>query len=231
MPDVLYGERLITYSVLERPALKAHYISVDRARGVVLKGRALPEEQAARLIKQKARWILDKLALVSEKPREVIVTGSRITYLGRSYYCEVIPVPGLPQAQVTFNHSRFRIQVDPNILGVQAAIREAVAAFMQVRASEKLTPRVVQWARKTGLRYEDLRFRQMDKRWGSCTPNDVLVLNPEAIRLPYSLIDYLIVHELCHTKVKSHAPAFWAEVARHLPNWRELDAQIHNIGL
>jgi predicted metal-dependent hydrolase len=67
-------------------------------------------------------------------------------------------------------------------------------------------------------------------RWGSCTPANVLVLNPEAIRLPYSLIDYLIVHELCHTKVKDHSAAFWSEVARHLPDWQERDERVKTFG-
>ncbi|SFE07263.1 Protein of unknown function DUF45 [Spirosoma endophyticum] len=63
----------------------------------------------------------------------------------------------------------------------------------------------------------------MSKRWGSCTRTNAIILNPDLIKLPYTLIDYVIVHELCHTKVKSHAKEFWAELSHYMPNWRELD--------
>ncbi len=231
MPELLYGDARIAYTVVERPTLKAHYITVDRAHGVVLKGRRLPVEDAARLIRQKARWILAKLALVQAPVAEAIVTGSRITYLGRSYYTEVVSVEGLTRPEVTFNHSRFRITLNSTDPDPQATIRAAIERFMRDRASEKLPLRVAQWAKQTGLSYTRLTFRRMTHRWGSCSPTDVLVLNTEAIRLPYALIDYLIVHELCHTKVKSHGKKFWAEVARHLPDWRVLDARIQRVRL
>jgi predicted metal-dependent hydrolase len=48
-----------------------------------------------------------------------------------------------------------------------------------------------------------------------------IILNP--VKLPFTLIDYLIVHELCHTKVKDHSRKFWREVSKHMANWKECD--------
>ncbi|GAB3635304.1 SprT family zinc-dependent metalloprotease [Hymenobacter arcticus] len=225
MQHVQYGPHTIAYTVQERPDLAAHYLSVAQGEGVVLKGPPLPPAQADQLVLRKARWVLAKLELVRVVQPGDIVTGSRIAYLGRQYYTEVMFDATLPQARVTFNHSSFRIQVSP--LGdVQAAIAQALAAFFRAKAREKIAPRVQQWAAKTGLDYSSLKFRQMPKRWGSCTPANVLLLNYEVVKLPFTLIDYVIVHELCHTKVKSHGKAFWAEVARWLPGWAELDARV-----
>lgn len=71
----------------------------------------------------------------------------------------------------------------------------------------------------------------MDKRWGSCITNNHIILNIDAIRLPFSLIDYLIVHELTHIKIKNHSKEFWAEVSKHLPNWRLLDERMDGMKL
>ena len=67
---------------------------------------------------------------------------------------------------------------------------------------------------------------KMDKRWGSCTPGNIIHINIDAVRLPYTLIDYLVVHELVHTTHKNHSKDFWAELSKHLPNWKDLDEQM-----
>jgi predicted metal-dependent hydrolase len=230
MPNVSYGDRTIFYSLKDNPDSKSHYISVSRDEGVVLKGPRLSIPQADQLVLKKARWILDKLEIVRTIDAEAIVTGSRIAYLGKHYYTEVIINPSLAKAQIDFNHSRFRIQVNP-ATDSQPAIQQALDTFFRTRAQEKLTARVRQWAIKTDLPYQALKFRQMSKRWGSCTNTNTIILNPEVVKLPYTLIDYVIVHELCHTKVKSHSKEFWAEVSRHLVNWKELDDRINRYKL
>ena len=225
MRSVQYGDRTIVYTVQERPDLKAHYLSVDKDQGVVLQGLRLPTPQADKLVLQKARWILEKLALVQAVAAEDIVTGSRITYLGRQYYTEVVVDAAEPSARITFNHSRFRIHVSPAV-DQQAVIQEALTAFFRAKAEEKLPGRLRQLAARTGLVYTDFKIRPMEKSWGSCTPTNTILLNPAVIRLPYSLIDYVLMHELCHTKVKDHSKAYWAELSKHVANWKYLDARI-----
>ena len=225
MPSVQYGDKTIPYTVLESPGLKAHYLSVEREHGVVLKGRRLPRLEADRMVLKKARWVLEKLELVRSVREGDIVTGSRIGYLGRQYYAEVIYEEGLVGASIEFNHSRFRIKVAPGE-GAQEAIQEALKVFFRAKAVEKITPRIRKWSVETGLVYEAFKLRTMEKRWGSCTASNTILLNPSVIQLPFSLIDYVIVHELCHTKVKDHSKEFWAELSRHMANWKELDARI-----
>jgi predicted metal-dependent hydrolase len=222
---VQYGPHIIAYTVQERPDLGAHYLSVAQGEGVVLKGPPLLPAQADQLVLKKARWVLAKLELVRTPQPGDIVTGSRIAYLGRQYYTEVVFDTTLTKARVTFNHSSFRIQVSP-ASDVQAAITQALEAFFRAKARQKITPRLRQLTARTGLTCTNLRFRQMAKRWGSCTSENTIILNPEVVKLPFTLIDYVIVHELCHTKVKNHSKDFWVEVAQHCPNWLALDAQL-----
>ncbi|QDA61664.1 M48 family metallopeptidase [Hymenobacter jejuensis] len=230
MPSVQYGETTIHYTVQDSPQLKAHYLSVEQHEGVVLKGRRLPGPQADRLVLQKARWVLEKLDLVRTAVSEDLVTGARIGYLGRRYYAEVVAEAGRPTPHIDFNHSRFRLYADPAAHD-QATMHGALDQFFRAKAEEKLPPRVQLWAARTGLAYREVKVRTMAKRWGSCTPTNTILLNPDVIKLPYSLIDYVIVHELCHTKVKDHSKEFWAELARHLPNWKELDARVNRFRL
>lgn len=74
---------------------------------------------------------------------EAIVTGSRIAYLGKQYYTEVVFNVTLAKAHIDFNQSRFRIQVNPT-LNSQVVIRQELDAFFRRKAHEKITPRVNQ---------------------------------------------------------------------------------------
>lgn len=228
MPEVQYGNKTITYSIQETPDLKSHYITVEKGMGVVLKGKLILPEQADALVLKKARWILDKLSLVSETASQPIVTGSRIPYLGKQYYTHVVYSDVVAGAYITFNHSQFTITVNPK-QDIQKSIQKAFESFYRAKAIEKLTPRVKMLSERFKLPYTILRFRKMEKRWGSCTPSNTIILNYDAVKLPYTLIDYLIVHELCHVKIKNHSKDFWSELAKHLPNWKQLDERMEGL--
>jgi predicted metal-dependent hydrolase len=227
MRSVQYGSRVINYSILEREELKSHYISVEKHSGVILKGKPVSHTTADKLILKKAKWILSKLELVKPPAGGDITTGSRIPYLGKSYYVEVRKDISVIKPSIAFNHSRFIITVDPHTR--QEDILAAIQNFYKQKAAEKITPRVERLSAKTGLSYQDLQYRKMTCRWGSCTPTNRIILNTDAIKLPFTLIDYLIIHELTHTKVKDHSKTFWRELSKHIRNWRSLDDKMKEL--
>jgi len=228
MRRVQYGNRTIDYTVLVNERLNAHYISVQKGEGVVLKGKAVSDEHAKKLILKKAKWIIDKLDLVKSIGDDDIVTGSRIQYLGRKYYVEVFKNATHDSIHIDFTESKFKVYL-PEGKSSQPEIKEAFDSFLREKAKEKITPRVVRWSKETGLQYNELKFMKLDKRWGSCTPSNNIIINIDAVKLPFSLIDYLIVHELVHTKVKNHSKEFWAEVSRYIVNWKELDEKMYGM--
>ena len=230
MPKVQYGNNTIEYTFQSKEGLKSHYISVQKGAGVVLKGSPVDVEKEQALILKKARWILDKLHLVESISYDDIVTGSRVQYLGRKYYVEVFKNNELNQIEIDFTQSKFKVSV-PDSLNSQSDIKQAFDAFFRVKATEKIIPRIKKWSKQTGLTYNDIKIRSLDKRWGSCTPSNNIIINIDAIKLSFSLIDYLIVHELVHTKVKNHSKEFWSELSKHLPNWKELDSKMYGMKL
>lgn len=231
MPQVQYGNRTIDYQILEKEGLRTHYITVERGIGVILKGEPVGEEKSNKLVLKKARWIIEKLNLVRSVPEEDIVTGSRIPYLGRKYYVQFITKAGIEKIKIDFTASKFKVYGSSTLLENQFALKSAFVDFMRLKAVEKIAPRVFAFSKSTGLKFNELKFRKLEKRWGSCTAQNNIIINYEAIHLPFSLIDYLIVHELVHTQVKNHSKEFWAELSHHVSNWRELDARIEAWGL
>lgn len=231
MRQVQYGNTTIEYRFQEKNHLSVHYISVDRLEGVVLQGKILKDNHADELILKKASWILDKLELVKSKSEDnEIVTGTRMLYLGRRYYVQLIIDETLKDIDINFTASKFKVKLPPH-LNTQQALKAAFQVFFHKKAIQKITPRVKKVSKETGLTYNELKFRKLEKRWGSCTPANNIIINYEAVRLPYSLIDYLIVHELVHTKIKNHSKAFWAELAKYKSDWKMLDERVKGIKL
>lgn len=230
MFSVQYGNRTIEYSILEKEELKSYYISVERGVGVILKGKPTSQELADKLILKKAKWILDKLDLVSSIDDGDIVTGSRIQYLGRKYYVELLIDNDSNKIEIDFTESKFKITV-PNHLNTQENLHQAFENYYRIKAKEKIEPILKKKSKSTGLIYNNIKFMKLEKRWGSCTPSNTIIINFHAIKLPYSLIEYLVVHELVHTKVKSHSKEFWAELSKYISNWKELDGKMYGMKL
>lgn len=124
MPKVQYGNKTIDYTILEKEGLSSYYITVEKHEGVTLKGESVSLEKSQQLILKKARWILDKLNLVEAMEEGDIVTGSRVQYLGRRYYVEVVLTEAISEIVIEFTESKFKVLV-PYLLHQQRLMEEA----------------------------------------------------------------------------------------------------------
>ena len=84
----------------------------------------------------------------------------------------------------------------------------------------KYFARVVETHPSLGDKQMEVRVRAMRRRWGSCTPNGTITLNPELIQASAACIEYVIVHELCHRRLLHHGPAFFRLLWTVLPDWQ-----------
>lgn len=223
---VHYGSTEIVFQHIISKNLKNAYLTVDAEEGVVLKSPQIPLEQAQSIVLDKGAWVLKKLKLVGQPLREAIVSGSRLPYLGRHYYTEVVTDAGVSKAEIGFTHSKFRIKVNPTLEDRQAAIAEKLNQFYLKKAKEKLAPRIKKRGLELGLKPSGVTFRRLSKRWGSCTSENRLVINSELVKLSWSLIDYVVVHELVHIEHKNHSKAFWNRVEDLMPDYQALHDQL-----
>ena len=104
--------------------------------------------------------------------------------------------------------------------------RAALRRWLTRRARACLEPQALRLCALMQARYRRLQIRGQSSRWGSCSSNGTLSLNYKLLFLEPRLVRYLLVHELAHTRVLSHAPRFWKLVARYEPRWRELDREL-----
>jgi predicted metal-dependent hydrolase len=94
-----------------------------------------------------------------------------------------------------------------------------------------LTNRINLLAQKYRFPYNRLFIRNQKTRWGSCSAKNNISLNMNLVRLPRKLQDYVILHELVHTKHKNHSKKFWAEIDRYVGDGKRLRKEIKNYRL
>jgi predicted metal-dependent hydrolase len=224
VPSVAYGTQTITYDIVRKPTLKNTYINVDRDGVLVKTNTATSDEEIEAFIVKKSGWILKHLQSYKQKAIETeIRTGSRLYYLGKSYYVELL-TDERRTIEVRFNHSRFIITAPKKVS--QGALYQAVDNFYKEKATAKIIPLVKKWSDAMNVIPEHISFRKANKRWGSCSPTNRISFNYHLMKLPTSLIEYVVVHELTHICCKNHSPEFWSLVGNFMPDYREKEERI-----
>ncbi len=103
----------------------------------------------------------------------------------------------------------------------QQTINKKVKLFLINKAQERLIPLTVALASEKGFAVKEVRIKNLRSRWGSCSQEKVITLNAALLLVPSELIEYVIYHELAHTKHLHHGKGFWEEVEKHLPDYKQ----------
>ncbi|MEJ2031915.1 MAG: DUF45 domain-containing protein [Deltaproteobacteria bacterium] len=109
--------------------------------------------------------------------------------------------------------------------------QEKAPLIDRVEAKTKLSARLAALADRHGYSYGRVSVRCQKTRWGSCSAKNDISLNQKLLALPVELMDFVLLHELVHTRIKNHGPEFWAELERVAGNAREKAARLREYHL
>lgn len=93
-------------------------------------------------------------------------------------------------------------------------------------AKQQLTSHLQELTKRFGFRYNKVSIRNQKTRWGSCSQNNNISLNRKILRLSDKLQEYILLHELVHTRIKNHSIKFWQELEKILPQARQLNKEL-----
>ncbi len=101
----------------------------------------------------------------------------------------------------------------------------------KLKASEYITPRLKYWNEFYNFKYNKITIKNVKSRWGSCSRKGNLNFSYKLALIPQELVDYIVVHELCHLGEMNHSVKFWNLVAKTIPNHKELRKQLKQQGI
>lgn len=218
-PEYIQGNGFV--AVVTRTArTKSATIKVEGGVVMVVVPETLVQERIVRLLDDKARWIKEKLALHFQehsKSDKQYVSGESFSYLGRNYRLKVNKGQYEP---VKLSRGRFTVTLrigsdNPEL------IQDSLTSWYKQHAQAKLIEKAKRYADIIGVTYASVGIKLYKSRWGSCTVDGNIDFNWHIIMAPNRIVDYVVVHELCHLIHHDHSPKFWKQVERILPDYSE----------
>ena len=215
LQDAEFGEMVIK-KIPRNRGIRMH-IGTD-GRYVVTAPRYVPIA-AIRLTINNSRDALRRLGEQIPRPacyRE----GAQI---GKNHRLAVVATQMVEQPIIKTERQRLLVLLPPGRSienpTTQQAIRDHVRRILRKEAKALLPQRLAQIAQQHGFLYNRVRFSHSGGRWGSCSSTGTISLNIALMKLPDALIDYVLAHELSHTRHMNHSTDFWREVAAIDPHY------------
>ena len=174
-----------------------------------------------RLLEKKTKWIASKRQFFEQKTKiqlrrnELLLFGNRYAYYYSSKY----------QNKVIVNHESKTIQTKRDLLDatVQEKWLKSVARKYILSRAETLSEALL-------LPYNKLYIRSQKRKWGNCSKEKNISINWRVIKAPEFVIDYIIIHELCHTVIMKHTIRFQTLLRSHCPDCEQAQAWLDKYG-
>lgn len=179
-------------------------------------------EQVDETVFSKRMWIYRNLAewrdLNATKVVREWVNGESFLYLGSSYRLLLVNEQDEP---LKLKDGRFQLLRSVIEAAGRAGAQRAFERFFQAKGLPRIAARVAHFASRVGVAPGHVQVKELGYRWASCLPNGDLHFHWKCLMAPLTVIDYVVAHELCHLHHRDHSDAFWNEVDKVLPDYRQ----------
>lgn len=200
-------------------------ISVHPERGVVVRAPFwVPGSVIQKFIEERSDWIRKHLAKVGPKGAEKkYIDGEMHLYFGREYPLRLVPAAVPIRTSVELDEDSIRIDLYHGHEGAKknSEIKEGLLRWYLETGISVITEKVNRYTGAIGVDYSRIDIKKVSSIWGSCSPGNRLCFNRKLIMAPHEVVDYVVIHEVCHLVHRNHSSRFWGLVAKFDPQYKE----------
>ena len=218
----IYGTP-IPYSVQRIKNRKTIQIAFTPERTLLVKAPyGITESEAVKILTGKASWIhkhWHRLTKLSTNPvNRKFESDTQLLYLGQQYRLKLTQSS---KDLVYIDGETIIVQCSAPAAAYQASAQALLLKWYVKQAGSALSNRTNYWAKIIGVSPTRVTIRDQKTRWGSCSNRGSINYSWRLIMAPSPVMDYLVIHELCHMKVANHSQSFWQLVANHIIDYNE----------
>lgn len=224
------AQRLVTIPDIGEVVLSKRRGSTNMRLSVNAKGQVrvgmpywAPYEAGVMFARSKKAWIISHIGTQAPK---ILENGSKIGKAHHLYFQNSLAKNGVADARISATSIQIITPLDHADPRVQEKANQAAEKALKKESEQLLPIRLRSIAQRFSLSYKGLKIRKLTSRWGSCSSKGSITLSYFLIQLPWELIDYVILHELAHTKIHNHSKEFWDYMEMRVPNLKELRRDI-----
>jgi predicted metal-dependent hydrolase len=216
------GTRGFEFTV-EYRARKTMSIEVRQPGTVrVIAPRGVSRDRIMNAVELKSDWIIDKLGdaiIAGERNRKrEYVNGERFVILGKELALRIVENESLKAPRATLLDGHIRVEAGSRN---DDAISRAIESMYRQKAFEVISDSIERYKHRFDIKPSIVRIKAQKKRWGSCSSKRALNFNWKCVMSPLPIIDYIVVHEMCHLVHMNHSSDFWNLVGGIMPDWKE----------
>jgi predicted metal-dependent hydrolase len=226
MRQVIYNGKCFNYELIKKKKKNIGICITQDGKVLVTSPLHVDESYIHEVVVKKAQWILDKLKIVNERNKDIekneYINGERIYYLGKNYDIKVIE-DDVKGVEIRFLGDVFEVHVNSMVIGDErlVLIKEALTNWLKEQAKVVFLERTELYGRRLNLKPNRIVIKGQKSIWGSCSTKNNINYNWRLIMAPLSVLDYVVVHELCHLKHHDHSSRFWSFVGSIMPDYME----------
>ena len=225
---IQYGATIIDYDI-EFAQRKTLSICVNPDSSVCLRAPIdATLEQIQQKVHKRASWILKQKRFFESfgtpTTTRQYISGESHLYLGRQYMLRVK------------ESNTNAVHYQNNIIEIECRHKKDAGVLLQTWYRQRANIKFLEYAKPIieqfsayGVKPQSLSVKKMDKRWGYCTIDGHITLNPRLICAPRCCIEYVITHELCHLIYRSHNKEFYALLTKVMPHWEKWKNKLERI--
>jgi predicted metal-dependent hydrolase len=219
-----YGNKTIEYNLIQSKRRKTCEVIVDKDEITIRAPFDKSQKEIDQMINEKIRWISQKQKEIQNQKPEIIKPSfedcSTLPYLGNNYGLKIIYTES-SEERIEINNYIVNIYVNKKEIELNDKIRSIYNDWLVSQANQIFKDKVGQYSKIIGVTPKRIVIKNLKNRWGSITKNKTINLNVNLIKAPDDVIDYIIIHELCHLKVKGHSYQFWNYLKQFVTNYRQ----------
>ncbi len=229
MPNIILQNHRLTYSLAVDKRRTSIQIALINADEVIIKSPLnLSTAKIKSYLLAHADWLLERIKFMQQTPSPAPLShGSQIPVLGQPRTITLIPRQ-IKKIELSLLPEQVIIRYPSTLDLTKEYLYKVLTNFYLKLAIDTLQQKTDHWCNLIGVKPLRLSIRDPKTRWGSCSSRGTISYNWRIVMAPEHIIDYLVVHELCHLKIPNHSVLFWQQVHQHIPHYKECRKWLSN---